>query len=78
MANPKFFKSRKGGKKLSMDGFVYVRDGTSNSKVYWRCEDRSCKGRAITEGDAFVKQTGEHAHSPDPVNVEVLRGLVLV
>ena len=26
-----------------MDTYTYVRDGSSGAKIYWRCENKSCK-----------------------------------
>lgn len=66
-----FFTSQKGGMKLGHEGYIYVKDGKSGEKTYWRCADRSCKGRAITEGQSFIKRSREHIHAPDPAKLEV-------
>ena len=46
-STPVYYSSNGGGTKLELKGFMYNKDRTFESKVYWRCEDRKCKGQNI-------------------------------
>ena len=41
-STPVYYSSNRGGTKLELKGFVYDKDRTVESKIYWRCEDRKC------------------------------------
>lgn len=63
-----FTVSNKGKSKLMHNGFGYVKHTASRFDVtYWRCEFRSCRGKAQTKNNGtkhFVKLTGIHNHLP--------------
>ena len=54
---PAYYSSNRGGAKMELNGFVYKKDKSSNSKVYWRCEERTCKGRVVMQSNNPVKMT---------------------
>ena len=39
-STPVYYSSKGGGTKLELTGFVYNKDRTVESKIYWRCKDR--------------------------------------
>lgn len=55
--------SRKGGQKLTLNGYRYTRDMTRDTFVDWQCEDRACLGRVKEEGDSY-RETKKHYHAP--------------
>lgn len=60
----------RGRNKLAFNGYLYNQDRTRGATVYWRCEDRTCRGRIIEiEGD--FRETSDHNHAPDPCKIEV-------
>ena len=63
-STPEFYKSTKQRDKLSYRGYRYHRDRVKGDREYWKCEDRSCKGRAITKNRDIVS-VSEHAHGPN-------------
>ena len=75
---PTFFLSSRGGKKMGLKGYVYSKDGENKDTVYWRCEDRKCKGRVVMKDSRVIKDT-VHDHGPDTANrVLVNRYMFLV
>ena len=40
-STPVYYSSNRGKTKLELNGFVYNKDRTVESKIYWRCEDRN-------------------------------------
>ena len=65
------FTSKRGKPKVSMLGYGYTLNKENNGRMYWRCEDRQCKGTAITCNDILISSK-EHQHAPDPTKVKVL------
>ncbi len=58
---------KKGGQSLLHGGYRYTKIRKSAAgMVYWRCADRSCPGRTITNGGQLEKTSGEHHHPPNP------------
>ena len=49
---------------MELNGFVYNKDKSSDSKpkVYWRCEDRTCKDRVVMQSNNPVKMTSLSQH----------------
>ena len=37
------------------NGLVYSKDKSFDSKMYWRCKDRTCKGRVIMQSSVLVE-----------------------
>ena len=56
-----YYKSSRGGEKMAFEGFRY---NLKKERRYWRCEDRSCQGRAVGVGDT-ITPTKQHCHAPD-------------
>lgn len=70
-----YVKSEKGKSKLSLDGFLFVKDKQLANKIYWKCENfqkTKCKARIITDG-INTKCTKEHNHGGDAASVEVAK-----
>ena len=63
-STPEFYKSTKQKDKLSYRGYRYHRDRVNGDREYWKCEDRSCRGRAVTNKREIVS-VSEHAHGPN-------------
>ena len=71
--------SNKGKDLIGYNGYLYRKDKKRTYTLNWRCVKDGCKGRLTTSLD-YQKQirnneipveTGEHAHPPDPVGVQV-------
>lgn len=62
-----FVNSEKGRKKLvDNENYVYHKhkENSDGSKIYWCCENRSCKARLQTdEHYEILKTNGNHDHS---------------
>ena len=43
---------------------MYNKDRTVESKIYWRWEDRKCKGRIAVNGENLVKVSAHTTHGP--------------
>ena len=56
---PVYYSTNRGGTKMELNGFVYNKDRSSDSKpkVYWRCEDRTCNGRVVRQSNNPVQMT---------------------
>ena len=55
---PEYYKSTKWKDKLSYCGFRYHHDRKYSDREYWKCEDRSCRARAVTnKRDPDLAQT---------------------
>ncbi|CAF1326860.1 unnamed protein product [Didymodactylos carnosus] len=57
---------------LILNDYRYTQDRIRNNNTYWKCEDRSCTGRASQKCPDDPKKTQQHSHSPnqDQCNVE--------
>jgi hypothetical protein len=61
-----YFKSNRGALKLAFQGYRYTKEKKANEhKIYWRCENRDCKGRVTTVDDVVVKSSEHNMHAPD-------------
>ena len=67
-----FIETTKGGRKLSKDGFLYIKNKTlTNGRTYWECAQR-CSGNAcnvkitLDAAARFVVQTHQHTHAAFP------------
>ncbi|KAK3921212.1 Longitudinals lacking protein-like [Frankliniella fusca] len=72
----RFIRSRKGGKMLVHDGFVYFRECRNGNQAdrrhSWRCHEyhkMRCKGRCVTVDDVVTRITGGHNHQPDLADI---------
>ena len=56
-----FCKSNRGVRKMNFKGFQYTKGrqtGTEPAiKIFWRCENRNCKGRITTVNDVPIRET---------------------
>ena len=69
-----YFLSSRGGRKLSFEGYIYSidREDKKTEKIYWKCENRACKGRLITgTANSVLKRKIHDQHEPDIARVEV-------
>ena len=67
-----FTEATKGGRKLSKNGFLYIKNKMlTNRRTYWECAQR-CSGNGcnvkitLDAADRFVAQTHQHSHAADP------------
>jgi hypothetical protein len=74
--------SEKGKEKLIARGYLLclrrkvTRKTTGEVAYYWRCEDRSCKGSAVTviqNGKHQIQKFGDHSHAAEAHRPEVAR-----
>ena len=70
-STPVYYSSNRGGTKIELKGFVYNKDITVESKMYWRCEDRKCKGRIVMNGENLIKVSAHTTHGPCQFETEV-------
>lgn len=69
---PHFFMSQRNQNKLYFDGFIYTKDKVGKGNmIYWRCEDRSCPGRAKTDDEEIVSCTSHPNHPRKDFQAEV-------
>ena len=54
---------------------MYNNDRTVESQVYWRCEDRKCKGRIVMNGENLVKVSAHTTHGPCQFEAEVQKSM---
>ncbi|KAL8612419.1 hypothetical protein ACOMHN_008404 [Nucella lapillus] len=72
--------SQRGGQKLCLDGYMYVRKLQKRDWIRWQCviqRSAHCKGAVTTDLNvAEVRSRMEHSHEPDRVAVggQKLRG----
>lgn len=63
-------RSQKGNEKISIRGYLMVRERRRKNAVYWCCQSRKlldCKGRAVTEvsnEEHHLKKFVQHNHAP--------------
>lgn len=70
-----FLKTCYGGTFLVHQSFLYKREKTVGSKVYWTCREHAvhgCRSRAITQGQR-VTVMRSHCHSPDMEGLQARR-----
>ena len=65
-----FFTSSHGKPKLALHGYCYTQNRTENQRVYWRCDDRLCRGRAVSIGQNGTA-TQDHHHAPNTAEVKI-------
>lgn len=66
-----FFESRRGGRKMSCDGFLYIVHRVNDETTVWRCVNyqKGCKGR-VYQNETNIQITQEHNHMPNIVECE--------
>ena len=74
-----FTETTKGGRKLSKDRFLYIKNKTLiNGRTYWECAQR-CSGNGynvkitLDTADRFVAQTHQHTPAADPNANDLLK-----
>ena len=71
-----FIVSEKGHRKLLTDGYPFVKDRMSDTKIYWKCDKfavMKCHARIHTEADRIVRRVGDHNHAADVASVEAAK-----
>ena len=74
-----FVTSTRGKDKLIYQNYIYRHQRTRGNKHYWTCEDKTCRGRAVTTGEVFnsptteVKSSSEHNHPAEATRADTLR-----
>src|SRR5437762_3319996 len=56
---------------LLLDNFRYTQDKIFNTTIYWKCEDRSCPGRAIEYVSKPPYMKKPHNHDGDEMKCKV-------
>ena len=74
-----FIETTKGGRKLSKDGFLYIKNKTlTNGRTYCECAQR-CSGNGcnvkitLNAANSFVTQAHQHSHAADPEGNDLLK-----
>ena len=65
----------RGGIKMELNDYLYNQDRKVKNKLYWRCEDRQCKGHVITTDGIPLKTTSQTTHGPCKFEVEVQKSI---
>ena len=79
-----FIETTKGGRKLSKDGLLYIKNKTlTNGRTYWECAQRrsgnGCNVKiALDAGDRFVAQTHQHTHAADRKGNNLLKAKAVI
>lgn len=66
---------------MSLNGYIYTKDRQNDTeagiKIYWRCENRECKGRAQTLNDAYLQgsERAHDMHAPSKQEAEVQKAM---
>ena len=74
-----FIETTKGGRKLSKDGFLYIKNKTlTNGRTYWECAQRrsgnGCNVKITLDAtDRFVAQTQQHTYAADREGKDLLK-----
>ena len=74
-----FIETTKGERKLSKDGFLYIKNKTlNNGRTHWECAQRrrrnGCNVKITMDAaDRFVAQTYQHSHAADPEDNGLLK-----
>ena len=74
-STPVYYSNNRGRTKLELKGFVSNKDKTVESKIYWRCEDRKCKGRIVMNGENLVKVSANTTHGLCQFEAEVQKSM---
>ena len=56
---------------LLLDTFRYTQDKVLSTTIYWKCENRSCSGRAIQYGSNLLSMKKPHNHDADEMKCKV-------
>ena len=56
---------------LLLDTFCYTQDKVLSATIHWKCENRSCSGRAIQYGSNPPSMTKPHNHDGDEMKCKV-------
>ena len=61
-----FVTTTRGARSLLHQGYRYtLNQRTTHGQIYWRCADRSCPGRTVTDvHDQLVSCNENHSHLP--------------
>lgn len=69
-----FITTNRGGRKLTLNGHIFVLNRKSDTTVFWRCSHyKTCPATVITstEDDSVKKVGRDHNHQPDQAQIEV-------
>ncbi len=77
LSEMEFITTTRGARSLLHEGYMYTLNRrTADGHTYWRCHDRSCPGRAVTDSnDQLVSCNDKHSHPPQPAEraVEIVK-----
>ena len=60
---------------MELNCYVYNNDRSAESKVYWRCDERTCKGRVVIKDNNPVKMTTHTTHGPCLFEAQVQKSM---
>ncbi|KAG0435686.1 hypothetical protein DMUE_4593 [Dictyocoela muelleri] len=63
------YKSKRGGRLIIQNNFIYNFECFINENCRWRCQIRTCRGKLITDSKFSILGSIEHNHSADLVRV---------
>lgn len=80
------FKSQRGGVKVVLNGFTYVKATQCKDKIYWRCElykseSYQCHSNLITnkftdvESLSVISCSGQHSHEGNPIRADIANNI---
>ena len=64
MAQVTFVETSKGRQSVVHKGYIYQKIRKNGERSWWRCKDRSCKGKLRLESDQVTATIEEHYHPP--------------
>ena len=64
MAQATFVETSKGRRSIVHEGYIYQKIRENGEWSWWRCKDRTCKGKLRLENGQVTATTGEHFHPP--------------
>ena len=64
MAQATFVETSKGRRSIVHEGYIYQKIRENGERSWWRCKDRTCKGKLRLENGQVTATTGEHFHPP--------------
>ena len=65
--------SEKGKNKLVHQGYTFIKDKSTDSKVIWKCDKSKtfkCRARVHTSNDSIISHSGDHNHAADVAKLE--------
>jgi hypothetical protein len=70
-----FIPTNKGGRKLVLDGYLFVLNRKSTDRAFWRCSNfKTCPATVVLSlEDAIISTGKDHTHGPEKTKIEILK-----